>query len=77
MKIALNAAEDRFLLFAIGFMFAHEQRTAVSENMQKTLFLCKYAHIYARAVKVEVIKRDVNCKLRDSRFEGEMFNRFI
>ena len=40
--------------------------------MQKTLFLCKYAHIYAKAVKVDFTKRDVNCKLRDCKSEGEM-----
>ena len=42
-------------------MFTWELLIAVSKNMQKTLFLCKYAHIYARAVKVEVTKRDINC----------------
>jgi hypothetical protein len=40
--------------------------------MQKTPFLCKYAHIYARAMKVDFTKRDVNCKLRDSKFDGEI-----
>ena len=40
--------------------------------MHKTAFLCKYAHIYAKVVKVHFTKRDVNCKLRDSKFEGEM-----
>ena len=44
--------------------------------MQKTLFLCKYAHIYARAVKVEVTKRDVNCKLKDSKRSAELLRYF-
>ena len=41
-------------------------------------YLCKYAHIYARAVKVEFAKRSVNCKLQDCKTEGEMlkFSRF-
>ncbi|MBQ2124155.1 MAG: hypothetical protein II200_09270, partial [Bacteroidaceae bacterium] len=44
--------------------------------MHKTAFLCKYAHIYARAVKVDFAKRDVNCKLQDSKFRGQMLKSF-
>ena len=40
--------------------------------MHKTAFLCIYAHIYAKAVKVDFAKRNVNCKLTDSNSEGEM-----
>ena len=31
--------------------------------MQKTHFLCKYAHIRKNRVKVDFTKRDVNCKV--------------